>query len=175
MLILDLPEEPFWIDLPQQARVLVRPVDTALEETALSEGRDAIQRLWRDLETIRQMGGDTSKLPNLDNDAIRQGIAYLLTAQMLGRAAIIEWEGVGSKDTKGLAELTPANIDRLMRHPGAAKAFLNGLFAVRDAVVSEGNGSGHAANGTSAAGQTTAGGAVTTGQPASATVAAPTT
>jgi hypothetical protein len=168
MLRLGLPREPRWLDLGYGVRVRVRPINAAVLGAARSEAQ-ALGRQLRDDRTALLLAGlDPANLPNLDDEHALAGIAEALLAKILARATIEAWEGVLARDGDGPAEPTPAAIADLMEFPHMAAAFLARSTAPLDALVTEGNGSGTAPNGTMAAVPPTATGAETSGSPAPA-------
>lgn len=162
MLSLDLPTKPYWINLVSGARLLVRPLDAALDEAAQHHARETGRRLLDDFKEFRRIGQKPAQMLNLDDPHIYAGTVYLLLAQCLGRAVILDWEGV-SREGKA-ASVTPDNVDELMRNPQACRAFLESILAPLAALADEGNGSGAAAAGISAAAPITAAGASQNGQ-----------
>jgi hypothetical protein len=80
MLTLDLPTEPYWLDLPRGVRVEIRPVTTAV----MAAAQTAAQRR---LAALRE--ADTE----LDPDLAR-GLAFAFLAKALARHVVTAWEGV---------------------------------------------------------------------------------
>ena len=155
MIRLSLPKEPYWLDLPHDVRVLVRPLDTSLYEAARHKGARLAQKLISDHTEITLAGGTVSQLPDLnDQDAIT-GVSQFLFTQALATLSIMEWTGVLD------AENTPCpvngtSIAMLMRIPSIADEFLRKYTKPHRDVLSEGNASGSAQNGISATGPHTA-------------------
>lgn len=139
---LDLPTEPYWVDLAQGVRVQVRPITTAI--IAAAQTRAA--RLAR--EAGEELGGD------VDPDFAR-GLAFALLVKGLARHAITAWDGVGDAYGNPLP-LTADAADRLMDFDDMATAFFDRAMAPSRRVTDEGNGSGLAPRGTSVAGPDTA-------------------
>jgi hypothetical protein len=77
----------------------------------------------------------------------------------LGQVLITAWEGVGDADGTAPAELTPANVARLLMLDRIGQAFLTAVRAPLERLAAEGNGSGASPHGTSAAAPDTARGA----------------
>lgn len=130
MFTLSIPTEPTWIDLPQEVRLRIRPVTTAVVAAAQSAS-------LREAEALRD-AGDPSGVDLADPD-VAKGVGFALMVKALARYAVLEWEGVG--DTAGiLLPCTPENIARLMDLDEMATAFWRAAFAPVAAVSAEGNG-----------------------------------
>jgi len=85
MLTLDLPIEPYWLDLPRGVRVEIRPVTTAVMAAAQAG-------------SARRLGALRAAEADLDPDMAR-GLAFAFLVKALARHAVTAWEGVG--DTAG--------------------------------------------------------------------------
>jgi hypothetical protein len=130
MLRLSLDCNPKWIDLPQEVRIRIRPVTTAVVAAAQSAS-------LRDAEALRD-SGDAGGLDLTDPD-VAKGLGFALMVKALARYAVLEWEGVGDTDGKPLP-CTPENTGRLMDLDEMATAFWRAAFAPVAAVSAEGNG-----------------------------------
>jgi hypothetical protein len=129
MLTLAIPTEPTWIDLPQEVRLRIRPVTTAVVAAAQSAS-------LREAEALRD-AGDPSGLDLADPD-IAKGLGFALMVKALARYAVLDWEGVGDGEGQPLP-CTPDNIARLMDLDEMATAFWRAAFAPVAAVSAEGN------------------------------------
>lgn len=143
MLTLDLPTEPYWIDSPRGVRVRIKPVTTAVMAAAQAA---ASRRLGAERAATGEGG--------IDPDWAK-GLAFAFLVKALARHAVVAWEGVGDRHGSPL-DPTPENVERLMDLDDIAAAFWDGATAPVAAVAAEGNGSGPAPRGTSAAGPSTA-------------------
>jgi len=85
MLTLDLPVEPYWLDLPRGVRVEIRPVTTAVMAAAQAG-------------SARRLGALRAAEADLDPDMAR-GLAFAFLVKALARHAVTAWEGIG--DTAG--------------------------------------------------------------------------
>jgi len=144
MIRLTLPRDPYWLDLPHDVRVKVRPLDTALDAAARSAAAARLR--------------DPTEVPS--GDAWRFGATKRVLAETLAELAILEWSGVLTPEGEPAA-VVPANTAHLMAIPEMASALLTQLYAPLERLVAEGNGSSAAPNGTSAAALPTAAAAVT--------------
>jgi hypothetical protein len=130
MLTLSILTEPTWIDLPQEVRLRIRPVTTAVVAAAQSAS-------LREAEALRD-AGDPGGLDLADPD-IAKGLGFALMVKALARYAVLEWDGVGDTDGTPLP-CTPENLALLMDLDEMATAFWRAAFAPVAAVSAEGNG-----------------------------------
>lgn len=126
-----------WIRLPHGVRLHVRPATTVAMAAAQAAAR-------------RQAAQIVSDAP--EDDALRRGIATMLTIQALGRELIRAWEGVVDENGAPVP-CTPEAIDALLAHEEMAVAFFDEVVARTKAIEAEGNGFGPAPSGTSATGR----------------------
>jgi hypothetical protein len=125
MLSLDLPTEPYWLDLPRGVRVEIRPVTTAVMAAAQAAAQ-------RRLAALRE--ADTEMDPDL-----ARGLAFALLVKALARHAVTAWEGVGDAAGKPLP-LSPEAVERLMDLDEMAGAFWERALLPIRTVAAEGNG-----------------------------------
>jgi hypothetical protein len=125
MLTLDLPTEPYWLDLPRGVRVEIRPVTTAIMAAAQAAAQ-------RQLAALREAEAD------LDPDLAR-GLAFAFLVKALARHAVIAWEGVGDAAGKPLP-LSPEAVERLMDLDEMASTFWERALLPIRTVAAEGNG-----------------------------------
>jgi hypothetical protein len=130
MLTLSIPTDPTWIDLPQEVRLRIRPVTTAVVAAAQSAS-------LREAEALRDTG-DAGGLDVGDPD-VAKGVGFALMVKALARYAVLEWDGVGDRDGKPLP-CTPDNVALLMDLDEMATAFWRAAFAPVAAMSAEGNG-----------------------------------
>lgn len=155
MLRLGIPDKPRWIDLGDVC-VHVRPLTTAIEQAAqIRAAREAV-KLGTEAAAVRDAGGQVVDLPDLSDPAVQLGVGQMLFIQSLAAFGIIEWTGVGDAEGRP-APVTPENIaEFIRRRPAQAARFAAEYLRPLDDVAAEGNASGPAPNGSSAAGPTTA-------------------
>lgn len=156
MLKLNLQKEPFWLDLKGGVRVRVRPLTSAFMNAAIASVRKEILDIRE--ERLRRIASNTaiSDLPDVDNDEVRQGLISSLLAKALGRAVIIEWQGVLLPDSEDVAPVADNTVNDLMDVWFVAQDFWEKYTNSLSILEAEGNGSRPVANGTSAAGRATA-------------------
>jgi hypothetical protein len=94
MLRLNLSNEPRWLDLGHDVRLLVEPLTTAIMLAARSD------------PTIIAAAGDAEG--SASNDDLAR-----IVAKAVARIVVKDWEGVGDEDGK-LLPLTPEGIDALL-------------------------------------------------------------
>ena len=154
MIHLTLPTEPYWIDPRPGLRLKVRPLTTAVYGAARSRATAKAAELRAHRDAVTQAGGTVVDLPDLDDPHMRQGLLDQLLAEALAVYGIVAWEGVDGDD--GPAPVTRENLELLARVAGVADDFVNAYLMPLAEAAAEGNASGPAPNGTSAAGPTTA-------------------
>lgn len=125
MLTLDLPAEPYWLDLPRGVRVEIRPVTTAVMAAAQAAAS-------------RRLGAIRAASDDLDPDMAR-GLAFAFLVKALARHAVIAWDGIGDAEGKPLP-LSPEAVERLMDLDDIAAAFWDQATRPVAAVAAEGNG-----------------------------------
>jgi hypothetical protein len=164
---LGLPKKPYWIDLPQGVRVFVRPLTTAIYETAWASSQGWMRRLFDAKGDIEETGAVIEGLPDLTTEAGRQGYNNFLFAQALARDGILKWEGVledvvdddgkpvldeNDKPLTKSARLSPETIDDLMTWHAQAETFVKAYTQPFTDRIVEGNASGRSPSGTSVEG-----------------------
>ena len=151
MIRLNLPKDPYWLDLGHGVRVKVRAPSTAIAGAARAQAARRIEQLRKDIAERRATGVPLEGLPDLEDEDVRAGYAQLLVAQCYARRAIIEWEGVLAADGAGPALVSDETVDDLMRIDAIAQAFVGKYLEPMEQVAAEGNASRPAPSGTSAA------------------------
>jgi hypothetical protein len=139
------------LDLGFGVSVTVKPLSFAVWRAAsLAAERQAVQ-VATEKGLVEAAGGMISDIPDpSDRDGIR-GLRDQFLLQGLGRHAITEWLGVASEDGSP-APVTPEAIDLLiLQHPLIAARFEIEYLREIDLLLAEGNASGAAPRGTSAA------------------------
>ena len=157
MLKLDLKKEPFWIDLQADARVKVKPLNSALMHMAQADAVRAMLAVQAERKARIDAGADVSDLPDLDNERVRYSLSETALVTALATHAIIAWENVMKAEGGDLAELNRENVIDLMDIWFVNQEFGKKYMRQLDLLETEGNVSRPAANGTSAAGRATAG------------------
>jgi hypothetical protein len=159
MFSLDLPTEPYWIELPLGVRVQVRPLSGVVIAAARSKADRQVLDIMR--ERVERLAAKmpVDDLPDVDDRDMRHGIFTTEFIAGLARYGIIAWEGVGNGADE-LAPVTAENLDRFARS-SLGPTFKDRYEKPLETLAAEGNGSAAAPNGGSAAGTTTADGAQT--------------
>lgn len=124
MLRLDLPREPYRLDLGSGVSVTVRPLDTAVMAAARASVERTIRELRDDRDRLREVAVHPAKLPDLDDPDSRAGLAEALLVKALARHAIIAWEGVLGADGDDPAPVTERTVGDLMSFWHIADRFL---------------------------------------------------
>ena len=162
-----IPKEPYWLELLEGVRLKVRPVTKVEQGAARAYAQRKRGELSESQDNVEAVGADVEGMPELTDPDEAQAIADLLYAQGLGRHIILEWEGI-LDEAGDHAEVTPEAIDELMRLPFIGDLFIKKVEEQLFQIFSEGNESGPAQDGTSAAGPGTANDAGTPTPPAAA-------
>ncbi len=149
MLRLNLKKESYWLDMPANVRLHVRPLTTAIMSAAQSQ---VIKRIL----AMREERKADPALPDVDDDQTRLGLSESLLIKALARGAIIEWQGVLMPDSDTSAPVNDQSVHDLMDIWFIAQEFWKQYTSSLFLLEAEGNGSGLAANGTTAAGRATA-------------------
>lgn len=166
MLRLNLKKDPYWLELPAGVKLKVRPLSTALMSMAQSSVIKQIAS-WRQERSSRMDAGvDANEIPDVDDEHTRFGLSESLLIKALAHGALIEWEGVMDESGKTPAPLSPKTINDLMDIWFIAQEFWKQYTNSLLILETEGNASGLAAHGTSAAGPDIAKDATTKNSPA---------
>jgi hypothetical protein len=156
MFRLDIPSEPYWLDLPQGVRVKVRPLDAMVEAAARNSARSALSAARAEIAERLAVGAPVSDLPDLADENLEVAFLKIEMARGLARYGMMEWEGVGDEDGTAPLPFNAERAARLASHPAIMDAFLLAYFAPVSAMAAEGNASPLTPNGSTAAGGTTA-------------------
>ena len=125
---LSLPTEPYDIDLGLGVTVTVRPLTTALYQSAEYSARRRLDGLVQSIEAIEAVGGKVDDRLDLQDPAGREGTFMYLKAQEMAKLAITHWEGVvGQEDAP--EPVSPEAVERLMAINNMAEAFMAGYTA----------------------------------------------
>ncbi len=174
MLRLNLPTEPYWIELSSVGvRLKVRPLDSALYFSARSRAIRRAQEIQREAADLIEAGVTVGDLPDTRDPDAWSGYLEYMIAQAYGEMAILDWEGVGDADGNPLP-YSRETAGALMRVHQVAEQFIGQYTAPYVQLGAEKNGSAPAPSGTSAAGTPTASAAATVTAPAAAANPAPT-
>lgn len=125
MFTLDIPTDPYWINLPRGVRVQIKPVTTAIMAAAQSA-------------SARRLGAVRAATTDLDPDLAR-GLAFAFLVKALACHAVLAWEGIGDQEGNALP-LSQEALDRLMDLDDIAAAFWDSATALVAKVSIEGNG-----------------------------------
>ena len=165
MLKLDLKKEPYWLDLPAGVRLKVRPLSTAVMSAAQASVIKQIGDWRQEIKARSESGADVTDIPNVDDENTRMGVTEALLVSALARGAVIAWEGVMDKTGAAESPVNDQNISELMSIWFVSQDFWKQYTAEISLLEIEGNASGLAVSGTSAAGQGIAEGAAPTISP----------
>ena len=132
MLILDLTNDPRWLDLLPGVRLKLRPLTTALMVSARAD------------PTVEAM----------PPEATTEELA-LAMAKAVARRAVLEWEGVGDAEGNPVG-VSPEGIDALLEIWPAFEAFQGAYVAKGLLLEQEGNASSPSPTGPTAGAKATA-------------------
>ena len=134
--------EPQWLDLSEGVRVKVRPLTTPAYAMIQAQA----EKVYDDWASTR------ARAEGLDpaDGSVRRGLMRALMIKGLALYAVADWRGVEGPVTE---EAVAAFVDQ---HPLLAALFYHRYLAPLEEKAAEGNASGPAPHGTSAAGQDTA-------------------
>jgi hypothetical protein len=166
MLKLSLSKEPYVIELGMGVRVKVRPLTTAIMSAAQSQ-------VIKHIVAMREACKTDLALPDVDDEQTRLGLSEALLIKALARGSIIEWEGVMLPDSDALAPINDQTVNDLMDIWFVAQEYWKQYTSSLSLLDAEGNGSGLAPSGISAAGPDTAESATNSNSPAAGENAAP--
>lgn len=155
MLRLDIPDQPYWLELEAGPRLYVRPLQTPQYNVAKARNVEALRKMVEERQGILETGGKVDHLPDISDEAARQGFAEFLFTVALAQSAIMEWEGVGDEAGEPIPVSHEA-VARLMRIPTIADDFIKQYTRHYETILSEGESSPAGANGTSQAAGATA-------------------
>lgn len=160
MIKLNLPQEPYWLELEDGVEVQVRPLSTAVMNLAHSKATKSLVDM-----RVRAATGEIG-MPDLDDEETRQCYIEAALSEHLALASIIDWKGVQNKEGTAPAVVTPETIRGLLSIHFISQIFLQKFLGSLDALAAEGNDSRLAVNGISAAGLDTAQDATSSSSPA---------
>lgn len=147
MLDLSAPKEPFEITLPYGLSVTVKPLTTAGMAAAQAAARRAVEAIERQCRERQEAGLPLDSLPDLSNEAERDGLYQAQLIRELAVRHITDWSGI--ELAGGPARPTPANIAAAMQlYPVGERFFQE--FTLRQVLLNAAkNGSGLSAAGIS--------------------------
>ena len=88
------PDGPFELPLVPGLSVSVKPLTTAGMEIARAAARRSLQRLEGELQAIRDAGLETGDMPDLNDDAVREGLFHGLVISELAVRHITDWSRI---------------------------------------------------------------------------------
>lgn len=153
MLRLNLKKHPYWLDLPADVRLKLRPLSTALMSAAQACVIKQITGWRRERASRLEAGADASDIPDVDDEETRLALSESLLIKALARGAILEWQGVLTGDGDAPAPVSDQAVNDLMDIWFIAQDFWKHYTDALFLLEAEGNASGLAANGTLAAGR----------------------
>ena len=155
MFNLDLPTEPYWLDLPCGVRVQVRPLTGVIMSAARQAAIADVLVLRAQRQENLDAGMPVDDLPDTDDPVMNEALIGAALIKGLARYGIQAWDGVGSPDGTPLP-FSKDGAERLALHPDLMEPFRNAYLAPQAALAAEGNASAAMPNGGSALAANTA-------------------
>jgi hypothetical protein len=115
------------VALPGGGTLTLRPVTTPSFEAAKATARKQKAALLAEPDALRALGIDPEI--DIDNEAAMEGLFLGFLIAELGVRLITGWTGVADDSGDKEADVTPDNIRRLLKHPGAASALYTAVLA----------------------------------------------
>lgn len=147
---LNLKTEPYWIDLPHEVRLLVRPLTTSVFNYAQAIATREVLKIKMRIDELSAVGQKDNTLPDF-NDTVQRN-DFLNTEIMKGCAisCIVDWEGIEDPKLDGSRALvTKENVLRLVDDFVMGSSFWAQLKDPFETLVDEGNVSSLDQSGTS--------------------------
>lgn len=143
-------KEPYGIDLPYEVTVTVRPLTSMGMMTAQTAARKQLATLEKEFHERKDAGimPDT-RLPDLENDAVRDGFYQSLLIKELAFRHILSWTGVVGPDGRGDATINRENISALMELYPIGERFFEAFTLKQVLLNAAKNGFGLSADGIS--------------------------
>ena len=101
MLKLNLKKDPYWLNLPSEVRVRVKPLTNAI----MSAAQNTVTKEIIKLREIKSLPED---------DSLKFGLSESLLIKAVARHSIIEWEGIVNADGLSIAPVNDQNVNDLM-------------------------------------------------------------
>ncbi len=145
MISLKQQTEPYDIELPYGVTVTVRPLTTAGMAAAQAAARRRLEAIEAQVRERKEAGLSLEGLPNLSDDAERDGLYQDLLIKELAALHITAWSGIEDNP-----EVTPENVAAVMAlYPVGERFFQE--FTLRQVLLNAAkNASGPSAGGISA-------------------------
>lgn len=157
MLKLQIPKEPYWLELGVGVKVKVRPCTSAVFYAARAFMNEKLTAIGEEYKKRKDVGVGIEELPDIENASVREALAEQYLAIGLARVAIVDWEGVLEADGAKKAKPTPEKIDELMENFWSlAATFSQQYTGVKELLEAEKKPSTSDSSGTSKAEKATA-------------------
>ena len=136
--------EPYEIELPYGVAVTVRPLTTVGMAAAQAAARRRVENLEAQVRERRESGLPLEGLPDLDDEAERDGLFQDLLSKELGSRHIVSWSGIEDDPP-----VTPDNVAAVLSLYPVGEQFLQKLTLQQVLLNAAKNASGLFADGTS--------------------------
>jgi len=136
--------EPYDIELPYGVMVTVRPLTTAGMAVAQTAARRRVESLESQVRERRESGLPLDGLPDLDDEAERDGLFQDQLSKELAIRHIVSWSGIEDDP-----EVTPENVAAVMSLYPVGEQFLQKLTLQQVLINASKNASGPSVDGIS--------------------------
>ena len=136
--------EPFDIELPYGATVTVKPLTTAGMAVVQAAARRRLEAIDTQVRERKEAGLPLDGLPDLDDEAERDGMFQDLLSKELASRHIISWSGIEDDP-----DVTPENVAAVMSIYPIGEQFLQKLTLQQVLLNAAKNASGLSASGIS--------------------------
>ncbi|NBC34903.1 MAG: hypothetical protein GVY13_19705 [Alphaproteobacteria bacterium] len=145
---IDLPREPYWLDLPLGVRIKVRPLDAALFAAATRMAADTLSETQPGFAQAIAVGESAR--------AVSDGVWAATLTTAVAQLAILDWTGVLDGETDPCLP-DPQAIRLVFDRNWMLALEFHRLYVLQaEGLIAEGEGSAPAPNGSSAGAPTTA-------------------
>lgn len=94
MLKLNIPKEPYWLNVGYGVKIKVKPCTSNIFYQAKAYMNDKISQTVKQYKEAKEVGADVSDFLDLNNPKIREAFADEHLTIGMALAGILEWEGI---------------------------------------------------------------------------------
>ena len=155
MLKLNIPKEPYWLNVGYGVKIKVKPCTSNIFYQAKAYMNDKISQTVKQYKEAKEVGADVSDFLDLNNPKIREAFADEHLTIGMALAGILEWEGILEAESDEPAPVCEQKIEELFSNFWLiAENFRNQYCGVREILEAEKNDLAPDASGISAKGET---------------------
>lgn len=154
MLKLNIPKEPYWLNVGYDVKIKVKPCTSQVFYQAKAYMNDKITQTVKQFKQAKEVGANVSDFLDLNNAKIREAYADEQLTIGMAIAGILDWEGVLEAENDDKVEVCEQKIVELFSNFWLiAENFRNQYCGVREILEAEKNVSSPDVNGISAKGE----------------------